>query len=356
VHAAGVLDDGVIGALTPDRVDRVLASKADAAVYLDELTARAELSAFVLFSSAAATFGSRGQGNYAAANAVLDAVAERRRFRGLPGVSVAWGMWEQATGMTAHLGQAGRQRASGGAPLGTGQGLDLFDAALELDAAVGVAVNVDLGGLRAQARDQALPPLWRTLVRAPVPGPPAAPGGALAGQLAGLSAAGQAGLVLDLVRAQAAAVLGHASAEAVRPDAAFRDLGFDSLTAVELRNRLAAATGLRLPATLVFDRPTPQTLADWLREAITRDGTAFIQAATSATPILTELSRLETMLSTTDVEDAESGKILARLEAILSKLKAIRKQEEGDEAVKQKLASASDDEVFGFIEENLGIS
>jgi acyl carrier protein/NADP-dependent 3-hydroxy acid dehydrogenase YdfG len=263
VHAAGVLDDGVTGALTPERISRVLAPKADAAVFLDELTAGADLSAFVLFSSAAATFGSPGQGNYAAANAVLDALAQQRRSRGLPATSIAWGMWEQATGMTAHLGEAGRGQRGMLVPLSAGRGLELFDAALGLDAAVAVAAGVDLAALAAWARSGTLPPLWHALTRAPQPGTSAAgpAGGTLHGQLAGLGEAEQAELVLDLIRAQAAAVLGHPDADPVRPAAAFRDLGFDSLTAIELRNRLAAVTGLRLPATLAFDYPTPSTLA-----------------------------------------------------------------------------------------------
>ncbi|HEY9244165.1 MAG TPA: beta-ketoacyl synthase N-terminal-like domain-containing protein, partial [Streptosporangiaceae bacterium] len=261
-----VLDDGVISALTPDRVGYVLGPKAEAAVVLDELTAGAGLAAFVLFSSAAATFGSPGQGNYAAANAVLDAVAVRRRARGLPAVSIAWGMWEQATGMTAHLGQAGRGRARGALlPLGEGQGLELFDAALAADRPVVVAAGVDMGWLRAQGAGVA--PVWRGLAGAPAGAgrrQPARDEGSLAGRLAGLAGAQRVEVLLDVVRAEAAAVLGHASADPVRPGAAFRDLGFDSLTAIELRNRLAAATGLRLPATLVFDQPTPQILAGWL--------------------------------------------------------------------------------------------
>ena len=272
-HTAGVLDDGVIGALTPDRLHRVLTPKADAALVLDELTARADLSAFVLFSSAAATFGAPGQGNYAAANAFLDALAQQRRARGLPGVSIAWGMWEQATGLTAHLGGAGRGRARGGMlPLTTEQGLDLLDAAQVAAAPVAVAVNLDLPGLRAQAQAGTLTPLWYRLVQAPA----ARQAGTLAGaalrdQLAGLAEDRQLQLVLELVREQAAAVLGHASTDPVRPGGAFRDLGFDSLTSVELRNRLAMVTGLRLSATLVFDYPSPLVLATWLRGEVLGD-------------------------------------------------------------------------------------
>ena len=159
-------------------------------------------------------------------------------------------------------------------PLATGRGLELFDAALRLDAPVAVAVNADLAGLRVQAGNGTLMPLWRSLVQVPAAGQQAsAPAGdTLRRQLATLSPADQDRLLLDLVRGQAAAVLGHASPDPVHPAAAFRDLGFDSLTAIELRNRLAAATGLRLPATLVFDYPTPQVLATWLhrRSEVTR--------------------------------------------------------------------------------------
>ena len=167
IHTAGVLDDGVIGTLTPDRVDRVLAPKADAALWLDELTAGCELSAFVLFSSASATFGSPGQGNYAAANAVLDALAQDRRARGLPAVSIAWGMWEQATGLTAHLGDAGRARARGGMLPADHQPWPgparRRRSAAELP--VAVAVGLDPAGLRALGRAGALSPLWHGLIQ-----------------------------------------------------------------------------------------------------------------------------------------------------------------------------------------------
>ena len=265
-HAAGVLDDGVVTALTPARANAVLRPKVDGALVLDELTAGCELAEFVLFSSAAATFGSPGQGSYAAANAALDALAERRRAQGLPGTSVAWGLWQQPTGMTGHLSEGDVRRATGlGAALSPGQGLGLLDAVRGRDQAVLVAANLDTVALRTQA--DKVPPLLRGLVRAAARTARAdgAAAGGLSGRLAGLSPGEQEQAVLEVVRAQAASVLGHASAEAVPAGAVFRELGFDSLTAIELRNRLTAVTGLRLPATLVFDYPTPAVLAAWLR-------------------------------------------------------------------------------------------
>ncbi|HEV3294225.1 MAG TPA: beta-ketoacyl synthase N-terminal-like domain-containing protein, partial [Streptosporangiaceae bacterium] len=283
IHTAGVLDDGVVGALTPERVDCVMRPKADAAIALDELTAGAELSAFVLFSSASATFGESGQANYAAANAVLDALAQRRRGRGLPATSIAWGMWEQATGMTAHLGETGRGRSRGAVlPLATDHGLELLDTVLAEDVAVAVAVNVDMAGLRARAGTGTLPPLWHGLVRVSASQPAGVQAmDTLRQQLAGLSRTDQDQAVLDLVRGQAAAVLGHSSPDPVRPGSAFRDLGFDSLTAIELRNRLSTITGLRLPATLVFDHPSPAVLAGWLHAEVLGDQAA---AAAPAAP------------------------------------------------------------------------
>ncbi|MGV9364543.1 SDR family NAD(P)-dependent oxidoreductase [Amycolatopsis sp. NPDC003731] len=252
VHAAGVLDDGVVEALTPERLDAVLRPKADAARNLDELTA--DLAAFVLFSAAAGTTGGSGQGNYAAANAYLDALAQRRRAAGQPAVSLAWGLWAEASGMTGHLDDRARDRLgrSGVRPLDTAQGLALFDRAVAAGPAALVPIALDAAALRRQAADGTVSPLFRGLF--PAPARRAAAAGGHVGELS------EEGL-LDLVRTQVAAVLGHASAQAVDPARAFKDLGFDSLTAVDLRNRLAAATGLRLPATLVFDHPTPAVLA-----------------------------------------------------------------------------------------------
>ena len=160
VHTAGVLDDGVIGALTPERVDAVLRPKVDAAWHLHELTQGLDLSAFVVFSSAAGTFGGAGQGNYAAGNAFLDALVRYRRDRGLPGVSLAWGPWDQSDGMVGELSAADRERMhrSGFPPLSTEQGVALFDAALGVGEPVVLPVRLDLSALRARGE---VPPLLR---------------------------------------------------------------------------------------------------------------------------------------------------------------------------------------------------
>ncbi|MGW0882847.1 SDR family NAD(P)-dependent oxidoreductase [Streptomyces sp. NPDC002671] len=274
VHAAGVLDDSVIASLTVDQLDAVLRPKADAALHLHELTRDLDLSAFVLFSSAAGTFGGAGQGNYAAANAFVDALAAHRRAQGLPALSLGWGFWAERSGMTGHLGEADmrRMRRGGVAALTSDEGLALFDAtALTADApattdAVLLPVRIDLPALRTQAASGVVPPLLRELVRVPTRRSVETSGtdtgtSALWQRLAHLSEAEREQAVLDLAGTHVGAVLGYAPGDEVASDRAFKELGFDSLTAVELRNRLNAATGLRLPATLVFDYPTPAVLA-----------------------------------------------------------------------------------------------
>ncbi|WP_051855297.1 type I polyketide synthase [Streptomyces sp. NRRL B-1347] len=282
VHAAGVLDDGVIPALTPDRVDRVFRPKADAALHLDELTRAARPAAFVVFSSAAATLGSAGQGNYAAANTFLDALVRRRRQQGLPALSLGWGLWADTSAMTAGLDRS-RTARSGLKELATDEGLALLDAAMGSAEPLLLPVRLDTAALRA--RGDALPPVLRGLVR--VQGrhgaTRAAGAAALRRRLAALTPAERDLHLIDLVRAETATVLGHPSPEAVGRDRAFKDLGFDSLTAVELRNRLTAATGLRLPATLVFDHPTPAALAERLAaELAPRDEADDARQATEA--------------------------------------------------------------------------
>ncbi|MFI9011035.1 SDR family NAD(P)-dependent oxidoreductase [Actinosynnema sp. NPDC053489] len=265
VHAAGVLDDAVVAELTPRQVADVFAPKARAAWHLHELTRDLDLAAFVLFSSAAGVLGSPGQANYAAANAFLDALAVHRRALGLPAVSLAWGYWAQASGMTGHLSDADRRRLAraGVVPLTAEHALELFDAALAADRAAVAPVALNPSVL---ARTPVLPSALRGLVRRkPVQ---RVVGGTVADRLRSLPEAEQATAVLDLVTADTATVLGHDSPDSIDPRQPFKDLGFDSLTAVELRNRLGTATGLRLPATVTFDHPTPARLAEHLRAEI----------------------------------------------------------------------------------------
>jgi NADPH:quinone reductase-like Zn-dependent oxidoreductase/NADP-dependent 3-hydroxy acid dehydrogenase YdfG/acyl carrier protein len=277
VHAAGVLDDGVVAAMTPESLDRVYAPKVDAAWHLHELTRDRDLSLFVLFSSATAVLGSAGQANYAAANAFLDALARSRRAEGAAALSLGWGLWAEATGMAGGLSDRDRTRfARGGVgALSADEGLELFDAALGTGEPLLVPMKLNRAALRAGAGDR-INPVLRGLVRGSVRR--AADVGAgrgavsLAERLAGLSPAEKQRAVLETVRTQAAVVLGHASSAAIPAHAAFKDLGFDSLTLVELRNRLDVATDLRLPATLVFDLPTPQAMAGYLLTQFFPDG------------------------------------------------------------------------------------
>ncbi|MFC9324586.1 type I polyketide synthase [Kitasatospora sp. NPDC057015] len=270
VHTAGVVDDGVIGALTPERLDTVLRPKADGAWHLHELTRdNPDLAAFVLYSSVAAVFGGPGQGSYAAANTFLDALAVHRRAEGLPAQSLAWGQWARASGVTAHLGEADLRRAAraGVRLISDRQGGELLDAAALLDTPYLVPAPLDLAAV--QRGGQPVPALLRGLVR---PGRRVARAAAtressLPARLAGLGEPEREAVLLELVRVEVAGVLG-ADTESVTAGRPFNDLGLDSLSAVELRNRLTAQTGLRLPPTVTFDHPTPAVLATHLRELL----------------------------------------------------------------------------------------
>ncbi len=330
IHAAAALDDGVLTAMSPERIDAVFAPKADAAWYLHELTSGLDLAAFVMFSSMTSSLGGPGQSNYAAANAFLDALVARRRAEGLPGISLAWGLWAQASGMTGHLGDAGVDRMArmGAAGLSSEHALELFDAAMGTGEPLLVPVRLEMAALRAQARAGMLPALLRSVVRVSAR---RVPPGSSVQRLAGLPEAEREERVLELVRSQVAAVLGHPSPEAVDPERAFKELGFDSLAAVELRNRLAQAGGVRLPATLIFDHPTPVAVARYLNEALASqpaagDGTAGAARNDAGTlgalvrhahareslvdvfPVLMEVSKLHPAFATADdlgeVDDA----------------------------------------------------
>ncbi|HME74694.1 MAG TPA: SDR family NAD(P)-dependent oxidoreductase, partial [Mycobacterium sp.] len=271
IHAAGVLDDAVVMSLTPERVDAVLRAKVDAAWNLHELTRDANVSAFVLFSSMAGLVGSSGQANYAAANSFLDGLAVHRRSHGLPAISLGWGLWDQASNMTGGLDAAGRARLgrSGVLALSSAEALQLFDTAMVVDEPFLLPARIDTTALRANAA--VVPAMFVDLINTPtrrrVDDSLAASKSksALAHRIHGLTEAEQHSVLLDLVRSHIATVLGNTTPEAIDPDKAFQELGFDSLTAVEMRNRLKAATGLALSPTLIFDYPTPSGLATYIR-------------------------------------------------------------------------------------------
>ncbi|MFI9538205.1 SDR family NAD(P)-dependent oxidoreductase [Nocardia fusca] len=263
VHAAGVLDDGTVETLTGAQVDRVFAPKVDGAWHLDELTRHRDLSAFVLFSSIAGVIGSAGQANYAAANSALDALAQRRRAAGLPATSVAWGPWNQGSGMTGDLDRVAlaRWERLGLGQLGTAEGVRLFDAAVAGPDARPAAIRFDADALRREPAITALPAVLRGFVPRSTPPKRAAAVSSLGARLAGTPEAHRASVVLEVVREQVAAVLGHAGRDLIEVEKPFSDMGFDSLGGVELRNRLGKTTGVQLPSTLVFDHPTPAAVA-----------------------------------------------------------------------------------------------
>ncbi|MER7282887.1 type I polyketide synthase [Dactylosporangium sp. NPDC000244] len=260
VHAAGVLDDGVFTGLTPERASRVLAPKVAGAWWLHEATLDRNLELFVMFSSLAGVVGSPGQAAYAAGNAFLDGLAAHRRTLGLPAVSIAWGLWD--------LGMGSDLARTGAAALDAETGLALLGDALAGDSALVVAARFDLAALRGLAGvpDVLRPLVGRTAPRRAVAGGASGDWGT---RLAGLPRDEARDVVVGLVRALVATVLGYPDPEPVVLDRAFRDMGFDSLAAVDLRNRLTAATALQMPATVVFDYPNPLLLAGFVLDRLT---------------------------------------------------------------------------------------
>ncbi len=276
IHAAGVLDDAVISSLTPERVDAVLRAKVDAAWNLHELTRDLDVSAFVMFSSMAGLAGASGQANYAAANSFLDGLAVHRRNQGLPAISLGWGLWDQASAMTGALGAADRARfgRDGIVAMSSDQALELMDTALIVDEPFMLPAHIDLAALRAKFDAGTLPPMFVDLINAPTRRQvddslaAAKSKSALLQRLEGLPEDEQQAVLLDLVRSNIATVLGNSSPEAIDPDRAFQELGFDSLTAVEMRNRLKSATGLALSPTLIFDYPNSAALAGYMHREL----------------------------------------------------------------------------------------
>ncbi|MFJ4781690.1 type I polyketide synthase, partial [Streptomyces sp. NPDC088762] len=359
VHTAGVADDGVIASLTPERVDGVLRPKVDGAWNLHELTKDLPLSGFVLFSSAAAVFGAPGQGNYAAANGFLDALAEYRRAAGLPASSLSWGLWAEASGITGHLGEADLQRMirAGLLPLTADDGLALFETAVGSDRAWVLPMRLDTKALRAQG--DALPAILRGLVRqaprraaAGTAAGTGAGGSGLAQRLAALAQPEQDAVLRELVCVQVATVLGHAGQDTVDPERAFKELGFDSLTAVDLRNRLNGETGLRLPATLIFDYPTPQALATHLREELVDAG------ASPERLVMERIEALEAALTSLELDEMAAAQTQVRLAALMSAWDGSRGHRAAAEGtgVAEDLESASVEEMYEFVGKEFGIT
>ncbi|WSE26433.1 type I polyketide synthase [Amycolatopsis rhabdoformis] len=329
IHTAGVVDDGVLLSLTPERMDAVLRPKVDAAWHLSELTASMDLAAFVLFSSAGGTLGAAGQANYSAANVFLDALAQHRVAAGLPGVSLAWGLWSEG-GMSGELGDTDliRMARSGVFGLSFADGLELFDAVFGTAEPALVPVRLDLSGLRADAHS--VPAMLRGLVKRSSRRRVEAVDDSW-GRIGALPAAERPRAVAELVCGTAAVVLGHDNASAVDPRKGFIELGFDSLTAIELRNRLDGVTGLRLPATLIFDYPSVEVLAEFLVGSVA-DGPSDVEV---------RVDELVTAIRAADLD--VRSKVLERLKSVV-----------GEFATDAEVEEASADELFALLDEELG--
>ncbi|MER5807300.1 type I polyketide synthase [Streptomyces sp. NPDC002033] len=353
VHTAAVLDDGVIDALGTERLDRALRAKATTALNLHELTAGLDLDAFVLFSSFGGTVGTPGQGNYAPANAFLDALAQARRDRGLPATSVAWGAWGgggMADGAFGEiLSRHGlREMEPALATAAMQAAVDRGEASTVIADIVWERFYVAFTATRPSPLLSEVPEVRALAESARRDG--ADDGPALERRLAGLTPAEQQDALLDLVRGHVAGVLGYPGPEAVDVKRAFRDMGFDSVTAVELRNRLGVTTGLHLPVSLAFDHPTATRLADHLFTLVAPPETADEDLAA-----LEEWDRIESALGRLDPDDPHRTRFLVRMQNLVAGW-----QGGGEPAVKaaaaQVMETASDDEMFDLLGKKFGIS
>jgi NAD(P)-dependent dehydrogenase (short-subunit alcohol dehydrogenase family)/acyl carrier protein len=363
VHAAGVLDDGVIAGLDPERVGRVLRPKADAALNLHELTRGMPVAEFVLFSSVAGVLGTPGQASYAAANAFLDTLAWHRKVGGLPAVAIAWGPWDERRGMLGRLGEKDltRFQRAGIMPLRPGDALALFAAACESAEPWVAAVS-----FAAPASDPdavAAWPAWPgdvdAITGSPPPGRSLAAGsrgsaetgdGELRGRLAEVPYAERGRVLTEAVRVHTAAVLGQPGRAAIDPDRPFKAIGFDSLTSLELRNRLSAATGLPLPATLLFSYPTPAAVARHLGEHLP-------EAGPEAEPesLLGALDKVAALLPAAAADGRRRDQIAARLGSLLAEWTG-EEPRAAARALPERIAAASTEEILHLIDDELDLS
>jgi NADPH:quinone reductase-like Zn-dependent oxidoreductase/NAD(P)-dependent dehydrogenase (short-subunit alcohol dehydrogenase family) len=364
VHAAGVLEDATVTALTPDQLDRVLRPKVDAAWHLHELTSHLDLAAFVLYSSVAGILGNSGQANYAAANTFLDGLAQHRRTHGLPAVSLAWGYWAEASGITGHLRDVDVTRMSrtGILPLPTGAALDLFDTGLSAPDARLIPARIDPAKVQRRPDTGQVQAVLRGLVRAPARRTASATqperDGVLV-QLRGKPESERGRLVLELVRTTAAGILGHSAPDMIEVGRGFLDSGFDSLTVVEFRNRLNTLTGLQLPATLLINYPTPAALTTFLCAQIAPP-VAVPTLVAAAAPLLAELDRLKVTLSAGTVNTDERAAVDARLRELVRVWNthdtATQPSTATGDGSADDLGSAADEELFAALDNELSVS
>ncbi|MGW6774009.1 SDR family NAD(P)-dependent oxidoreductase [Streptomyces sp. NPDC055037] len=358
VHTAGVLDDGVAGRLTDEQLDKVMRPKTDAAWHLHELTRDMGLTSFVLYSSVAGLIGTAGQANYAAGNTFLDALAAHRRAHGLPAVSLGWGLWAESSAISGDLDGTDLRRLAkvGLLPLSTEDGMALFDSAPATGEAVLAVSRLDTAAMRARGSE--LPAILRSLAgparRRAATAERADDEIPLAQRLAALGPVERKRTLTDLVRGRVAAVLGHSDPSGVEPDRAFQELGFDSLTAVELRNQLSRATGLRLPTTLVFDHPSPQALATHLH------GELVVGDVSPAEPVLASLAGVESAIEAAGPDAEARDRIAGRLRELLKAAEATAGPTAGPTGPGsptgpadggRDLDTASDEELFALVDE-----
>ncbi|MEV6978534.1 SDR family NAD(P)-dependent oxidoreductase, partial [Kitasatospora sp. NPDC093806] len=352
-HTAAVLDDGVLDSLTVEQMARVARVKADAALHLDELTRSRDLDAFVLFSALAGTFAASGQGNYAPGNAFLDALAEQRRHDGFAATSIAWGVWGGA-GMADGTAVGEVARRHGIPAMDPDLAVAAMKQALDRDETFLAIADIDwprfavaYTATRPSAFLGELPEVREITAGAGRDEQATGAAEALLERLAGKSAEEQVRLLADLVRDHVAAVLGHGSADSIDRKRAFKDLGFDSVVAVELRNRLTAATGLRLPASLVFDYPTSVRLAEHLHRGLVRqeDDGALEERA------LAQVSGVEELLARTAAHEDVHATVLAQLEEVLERYRSA-----GRPAERPDLGAATADQLFAMLNRDFGKS
>ncbi|MGK5734113.1 SDR family NAD(P)-dependent oxidoreductase, partial [Streptomyces sp. URMC 124] len=356
IHTAGTAEAGMLAETNLDDFAATVAAKALGAAHLHDLLGDRELDAFVLFSSISGVWGGGGQAAYSAANAFLDGLARHRRARGLAATAISWGPWGEG-GMVADAGDEERLRQRGLTVLRPDRAVSALHGALSGgDGAVTVA-DVDWERFvvpftvsRPSALLSDLPEVKAALAERPgePSADPSAEPSALREKLSALSEGEQQRLLVDTVCAHAAAVLGHSGSAAVEPDLAFRDLGFDSLTAVELRNLLTADTGLTLPATLVFDHPTPEAIARYLR------GELAGEAGPAEVSVFTELDRLESVISTAaSTEETVRSGVRRRLQELLSLVNSGAGQGSEPADAERQLQDATVDDIFDLIDQDL---